>query len=77
MTHEEKYIMRYILLLSCAKKGYISIKKAIHKLDWSKQKVLAVGQSLCDKGVLEKDFTKGLLHSEYANKLIGYHLKTF
>jgi hypothetical protein len=58
MTYEERLNIRYLLLLSCAKNGYISIKRASRKLDWSKQKVIAVGQLLCEKGVLTKDTAK-------------------
>jgi Mn-dependent DtxR family transcriptional regulator len=73
MKPEEKCLMRYILLLSCVKKGHISIKKASRKLEWSRQKVLAVGKMLCEKGVLTKDFAKGLC----GNKLVGYNLENF
>ena len=77
MNHEEKITMRYILLLSCVKKGHISIKKASRKLGWSKQKVVAVGQMLCEKGVLSKDLTEAFIGGEYVDKLVGYHLASF
>jgi hypothetical protein len=77
MKHEEKIIMRYILLLSCVKKGKISIKKASRKLGWSKQKVVAVGQMLCEKGALTKDFVADCFHGEYVDKLVGYNLESF
>lgn len=77
MTHEEKFNMRYLLLLSCVDKGYISIKKASRKLGWSKQKVVAVGQMLCDKGVLTKDTVEIYLGNEWVDKLRGYNLNSF
>lgn len=77
MKHEEKIIMRYILLLSCVKKGKISIKKASRKLGWSKQKVVAVGQMLCEKGVLTKDLVQDYFGGEYVDKLVGYNLENF
>ena len=73
MKHEEKIIMRYILLLSCVKKGYISIKKASRKLGWSKQKVIAVGRMLCEKGVLTKCHVEDYVGGEY----VGYNLEKF
>lgn len=77
MEHEEKILMRYILLLSCVKKGYISIKKASRKLGWTKQKVVAVGQMLCEKGVLTKDYVEDSIRGEYVNRLVGYNLNSF
>lgn len=77
MKHEEKIIMRYILLLSCVKKGYISIKKASRKLGWSKQKVVAIGQMLCEKGVLTKYLIEDYVCGEYVDKLVGYNLESF
>ena len=77
MEYEEKTIMRHILLLSCAKNGYISIKKASRKLDWSKQKVAAVGQTLCEKGVLTKIYEEDYIRGEYISKLVGYNLNKF
>lgn len=71
MEHEEKTLMRYILLLSCIKNGYISIKKASRKLDWSKQKIIAVGNLLCNKGVLSKHF----VGEEPCEQLIGFYLE--
>lgn len=52
---QEKNILRSICLLSCAKNGYISIKKAEKKLGWNKQKIVAVGNLLVTNGVLVKD----------------------
>lgn len=77
MEYEEKTLMRYILLLSCVKKGYISIKKASRKLGWTKQKVVAVGQMLCEKGVLAKDCVEDYYKGEYINRLVGYYLESF
>lgn len=77
MEHEEKTLMRYILLLSCIKKGYISIKKAKHTLGWTKQKVIAVARSLCEKGVLTEDRVENRFKGEYINRLVGYNLKNF
>jgi hypothetical protein len=76
MKPEEKLLMRYILLLSCVKKGHISIKKASRKLGWTKQKVVAVGQMLCEKGVLTKDCVEESFKGEYVNKLIGFNLNS-
>lgn len=77
MNTEEKILMRYILLLSCVKKGHISIKKASRKLGWTKQKVVAVGQMLCEKGVLTKDYIEESFKGEYVNRLVGYDLNSF
>jgi hypothetical protein len=77
MKNEENIIIQYTLLLSCVKKGYISIKKASRKLGWSKQKIVAVGQRLCEKGVLTKDFVVDYFHGEYVDKLVGYNLESF
>lgn len=77
MNYEEKSLMRYILLLSCVKKGYISIKKASRKLGWTKQRVVSVGRILCEKGVLTKDYVEGTFKGEYVSKLVGYYLKSF
>jgi hypothetical protein len=52
---QEKNILRSICLLSCAKNGYISIKKTEKKLGWSKQKIICVGNLLVENGVLKKD----------------------
>ncbi len=73
MTYEEKFNMRYLLLLSCVNKGHISIKNASRKLGWSKQKVVAVGQLLCEKGVL----TKRRVKTCFGNELVGYDLNSF
>ena len=73
---KKKMLMRYMLLLSCVKNGYISIKKASRKLGWTKQKVVAVGQALCEKGVLTKDCVELYVYGEYINKLIGYNLES-
>lgn len=77
MEYEEKILMRYILLLSCVKKGHISIKKASRKLGWTKQKVVAVGQMLCEKGVLTKECVEETFNGEYVNRLVGYNLESF
>jgi hypothetical protein len=53
---QEKNIWRGVCLLSCAKNGYISIKKAKKKLGWSKQKVISVGNLLVTKGILTQDY---------------------
>ena len=76
MKPEEKVLMRYILLLSCVKKGHISIKKASRKLGWTKQKVVAVGQMLYKKGVLTKDCVEDYVGGSYVNKLVGYDLNS-
>ena len=61
---------RNFMLLTCAdRRGYISIRKATRKLPWSKQKVIAVGNSLVSKGMLEKRY--------YADMLFGFDLKNF
>lgn len=52
---QEKNIYRSICLLSCAKNGYISIKKAEKKLGWNKQKIIGVGNLLVAKGILMQD----------------------
>ena len=52
---QEKNILRDMCLLSCAKNGYISIKKAEKKLGWSKQKIVCVGNLLVENGILMKD----------------------
>jgi hypothetical protein len=52
---QEKNILRGMCLLSCAKNGYISIKKAEKKLGWSKQKIVCVGNLLVENGILMKD----------------------
>lgn len=70
----EKQMLRCVCLLSCAKNGYISIKKASKKLGWQKQKIISVGNLLVEKGVLEKDrYTdpKGDPH------LDGYYIASF
>lgn len=77
MNYEEKEIMRNMLLLSCAKKGYISIKKASRKLGWTKQKVFAVGHLLCEKGALTKVCVEDCYKGEYINRVVGYNLESF
>jgi hypothetical protein len=71
---QEKNILRSICLLSCAKNGYISIKKAEKKLGWNKQKIVSVGNLLVAEGILKKDLytdCKGDLH------LDGYYIASF
>jgi hypothetical protein len=71
---QEKNILRSVCLLSCAKNGYISIKKAEKKLGWNKHKIVSVGNLLVAEGILEKDrYTdpKGDPH------LDGYYITSF
>lgn len=52
---QEKNILRGICLLSCAKNGYISVKRAEKKLGWSRQKIVGIGNLLATKGILTQD----------------------
>lgn len=69
---ELKNLLRGICLLSCAKKGYISIKKASKKLGWNKQKVVAVGNLLVEHGILTKNRYAGCY---YEPRLDGYYVE--
>lgn len=71
---QEKNIYRGMCLLSCAKNGYISIKKAEKKLGWDKQKIVAVGNLLVAEGILEKD-----RYTDYKGypRLDGYYIASF
>ena len=74
MLMQEKNIYRSICLLSCAKNGYISIKKAEKKLGWSKQKVIGVGNLLVTKGILTQD--RHTILNGYS-RLNGYYITSF
>jgi hypothetical protein len=56
MNEEEKKLLREMCLLSCAKNGYISIRKAAKRLGWHKQKIIAIGNFLAIKGILNKHY---------------------
>lgn len=71
---QEKNILRSVCLLSCAKNGYISIKKAEKKLGWKKQKIIAVGNLLVEKGVLAKDRYTDPCGNPH---LDGYYIESF
>lgn len=71
---QEKHLLRSVCLLSCAKNGYISIKKAERKLGWNKQKIIAVGNLLVERGVLEKDRYTDLQGDPH---LDGYYIASF
>jgi hypothetical protein len=71
---QEKNILRGMCLLTCAKNGYISIKKAKKKLGWSIQKIICVGNLLVENGVLTKD-----IHTIFNgySRLNGYYIARF
>jgi hypothetical protein len=71
---QEKNILRGMCLLSCAKNGYISIKKAAKKLGWSKQKIVCMGNLLVENGVLVKD---RYTDSNGDPHLDGYYIASF
>lgn len=77
MTKQEIMLLRKTALLSCVKKGYISIKKATKQLNWSTQKVVVVGITLCEQGVLIKDTTPILIRGEICDKVVGFYLNSF
>lgn len=68
----EKNLLRGVLLLSCAKNGYISIKKASKKLGWYKHKVVAVGNLLVEQGILSKNYYEGCYNESL---LDGYYVE--
>lgn len=68
----EKNLLRGVLLLSCAKNGYISIKKASKKLGWERHKVAAVGNLLVEQGILIKDRYTGCYNEP---RLDGYYVE--
>lgn len=68
---QEKNIYRSMCLLSCAKNGYISIKKAGKKLGWNKQKIIGVGNLLVTKGILIQD--RHTILNNYS-RLNGYYV---
>lgn len=69
-----KWLVRKMYLLSCAKKGYISIDKAVKKLGWSKPKVVAVGCLLAKDDILEKVYVYDKKLN--ADMLIGFNVKS-
>lgn len=71
---QEKNILRGMCLLSCAKNGYISIKKAEKKLGWNKQKIISVGNLLVTNGVLIQD---RYTDSYGEPHLDGYYIASF
>lgn len=71
---QEKNILRGMCLLSCAKNGYISIKKATKKLGWSKQKIVAVGNLLVENNILVKE---RYIDPQGDPHLDGYYIASF
>lgn len=71
---QEKDVLRGACLLSCAKNGYISIKKAEKKLGWSKHKIISVGNLLATKGILTQDCRR-IAYGCF--RLDGYYIASF
>ena len=67
--NEQKRMVEKMLMVGCAKNGYISVKAVIKKTGWKKQKVLALGRLL----IKERIFSE-IVYSQWARNAKGYSL---
>ena len=67
--NEQKRLVEKMLMVGCAKNGYVSVKAVIKKTGWKKQKVLALGRLLMKERIFSE-----MVYSHWTRNVKGYSL---